>query len=450
MFWLTQRMTAWADRTAVAGERESATYGELLRRTDEWARRLCSDRWLRQARIVAIEGDYGVDACALLLALIDTQRVAVPIASATPAERKRYLEIATVDAVIRIPAAEGSAVQVFPWSPAGPRSPLLAGLLERKRPGLILFSSGSTGEPKAALHDFPRLLERFENPGRTYRTCSFLLFDHIGGLNTLFYTLANGGVLGVPAGRDPDAVCAAIERHRLELLPTSPTFLNLLLLSEAYRRYDLSSLRLITYGTEVMPETTLRRLREALPGVRLRQTYGLSEVGILRSRSRSDDSVWVKVGGEGYETKIVDGTLWVRARSAMLGYLNAPSPFDADGWLDTGDLVEADGEYIRFLGRRNELINVGGQKVFPAEVETVLLEIPEVADATVYGENNPIFGQIVAAAVRPARVVEPAEFRRRIRTWCGKRLPAYKVPTRIRIVERTGVGVRMKKSRRLP
>src|SRR5262249_26068197 len=159
------------------------------------------------------------------------------------------------------------------------------------------------------------------------------------------------------------------------------TFLNLLLLSEAYRCHDLSSLKLITYGTEVMPAPTLERLAAILPGVRLKQTYGLTELGILRSKSRDSGSTWVKVGGEGLETRAADGPLWVRAATAMLGYLNAPSPFDEDGWLDTGDRVEVDGDYVRILGRDSERITVGGEKVYPAEVEDVLLDMENVADA---------------------------------------------------------------------
>lgn len=82
---------------------------------------------------------------------------------------------------------------------------------------------------------------------------------------------------------------------------------------------DMSSLELITYGTEVMPESVLKRLHMALPNARLLQTYGLSELGIMRSKSRDSNSLWVKVDGEGYDTKVVDGILWIKADSAMLG-----------------------------------------------------------------------------------------------------------------------------------
>src|SRR5262249_24919574 len=127
---------------------------------------------------------------------------------------------------------------------AGPRHPLLEQLAAAGRPGLVLFSSGSTGKPKAMLHDFDTLLEKFRQQCPAARILSFRLLDLIGGLNTLFHSLANGGTIITVSNRSPEAVCAAIAQHRVEVLPTSPTFLNLLLLSEAYRQHDLSSLRL--------------------------------------------------------------------------------------------------------------------------------------------------------------------------------------------------------------
>ena len=281
-------------------------------------------------------------------------------------------------------------------------------------------------------------------------TLAFLMIDHIGGINTLFSALANGGTVVATAERNPDQVCAIIERCGVELLPTSPTFLNLLLMSEAYQSYDLSSLKLITYGTESMPQSTLDSIRSIFPSVRVQQTYGLSELGILRSKSESSDSLWVRIGGEGYETKIQDGTLRIRAKAAMLGYLNAPSPFDADGWFDTHDAVETKGEFVRFLGRQSDIVNVGGRKVYPAEVENVLLQMPNVTDATVVGENHPITGHVVLARVRLRHAEKPATFRRRLRDFCRTRLESYKVPARIVIVNQNQVSGRYKKIRRPP
>ncbi|MCL4866576.1 MAG: AMP-binding protein, partial [Gemmatimonadales bacterium] len=225
---------------------------------------------------VAVIGDFSPTAVAVLVALVQLRCILVPLARESRDQHDQFLGIAEVDFVVRIDEADRGTVTRTDFRR---NHPLLTTLRERDEAGLVLFSSGSTGKPKAILHPLPQLLEKFRKPRHCYRTVTFLLFDHIGGFNTLFYTLANLGCIVAPEDRSVNKVCRAIERHRAELLPTSPSFLNLLLLGDVYRDYDLSSLRLVTYGTEVMPERTLERLAEALPGVRLQQTYGLSELG---------------------------------------------------------------------------------------------------------------------------------------------------------------------------
>ena len=197
-----------------------------------------------------------------------------------------------------------------------------------------------------------------------------------------------------------------------------------------------------------MPESTLRRFHEVLPHIELQQTYGLSELGILRSKSRSSDSLWVKLGGEGFQTRVVDDILQIKAESAMLGYLNAPSPFTDDGWFNTGDKVEMDGDYFRILGRQSDIINVGGQKVYPAQVESVVQEMPEVAEVSVYGEKNAIMGQIVCAAVRLRESRDAPQFHQKLKQFCRRRLQTFQIPVRIRLVENAMHGKRFKKNRR--
>jgi long-chain acyl-CoA synthetase len=197
-----------------------------------------------------------------------------------------------------------------------------------------------------------------------------------------------------------------------------------------------------------MPESTLRRFHQVLPHIQLQQTYGLSEVGILRSKSRSSDSLWVKLGGEGFETRVVNDILQIKAESAMLGYLNAPSPFTDDGWFNTGDKVEVDGDYFRILGRQSEIINVGGQKVYPAQVESVVQSMPEVAEVSVYGEKNAIMGEIPCAAIRLRQPRDARQFHRELRQFCRQRLQEFQIPVRIRLVENAMHGERFKKNRR--
>jgi long-chain acyl-CoA synthetase len=433
-----------ADSAAVIWHDQRFTYGDLLERTTHWRAYLQENR-IATGTVVAVEADFSPNAIALMLALIENGCVAVPLTSSVAAKKTEFMAIAGVAVLIELDARDETRLTRFEPPPA---HDILQGLRDRGHPGLILFSSGSTGQSKAAVHDVVSILGKFKMRRHARRAITFLLYDHIGGFNTMLYQLSNAGCIVTVQDRDPDTVLRAVERHKVELLPTSPTFINLILLSEAYSRYDLSSLKIVTYGTEPMPESTLRRFHQLLPHVELQQTYGLSEVGILRSKSRSSDSLWVKLGGEGFQIRVVEGILQIKAESAMLGYLNAPSPFTDDGWFNTDDKVEVDGEYFRILGRQSEIINVGGQKVYPAQVESVVQEMPEVADVSVHGEKNAITGEIVCATIRLRESRDERQFHRELRQFCRDRLQGFQIPVRIRLVENAMHGGRFKKNRR--
>jgi len=432
-------------KDAVVWQDEPFSYAWLLVTVGRWTDFL-RNRALAPGTVVSLEADFSPTSIALLLALVEHGAIIVPLTPSVEAKKPEFRDIAQVEATISIASSDRAYLRK---TGVAASHELFERLRIAGRPGLVLFSSGSTGTSKAAVHDFVPLLEKFKVPRHALRTLTFLLFDHIGGVNTLLYVLSNAGCVVTVPKRSPEVVCAAIERHRVQLLPTSPTFINLLLMSEAYKRHDLSSLEMVTYGTEVMPETTLERFHRLFPRVRLLQTYGLSEVGILRSQSRAADSLWVKVGGDGFETRVVDGMLQIRARSAMLGYLNAPSPFTSDGWLPTGDAVDVDGEYLRIRGRHSEIINVGGEKVYPAEVESVLQSMEGVKDVTVGSEPNPITGQIVTARVKLATGESLPEFRKRMRLFCRDKLPLFKIPQKVILVDEAMHGERFKKMRRV-
>jgi acyl-CoA synthetase (AMP-forming)/AMP-acid ligase II len=436
-------MQSWADRPALICGDETWSFAQLRDSCDDWRGRL-AQQGIMPGDVLAICGDYSPKVCALLLAAAINRNIIVPLASAAVSRRDRLIELAEVQFAVRFESNDSWSIARFDGVP---RHPPYTQIRERDTPGLVLFSSGSTGESKASVLDFDRLLAKFETPRKAYRTLVFLLLDHIGGINTLLHAVCNGGTIVTARERTPNAVCASIETHRIQLLPTTPTFLRLLLIADVIRQHDLSSLEIITYGTEPMPESTLAAVREALPSVPLKQTYGLSELGILPTRSRDPGSVWLKLGSAGYEHKIVDGVLWIRTPSAMLGYLNAPSPFDAEGWFNTQDMVETDGEYVRILGRKSELINVGGEKVHPAEIENVLLQLDNVKDVTVHARPNSITGEVVAAKIT-VKAPEPLdELRRRVRQFCRDRLERYKVPVVIDVVNEDHYSARFKKSR---
>jgi acyl-coenzyme A synthetase/AMP-(fatty) acid ligase len=270
----------------------------------------------------------------------------------------------------------------------------------------------------------------------------------MGGMSTLLSVLAStGGVLIFPEERTVEDIAALVARVHVELLPVTPTFLTLLLASRCYERHDMSSLKLISYGAEPMPQTVLDRMNQLFPQVRFHQTYGTSELCLPRTQSRSSDSLWLKLGGDGFEFRVIDGLLHIRSEFAMLGYLNAPNPIGPDGWMATGDRVAQDGEWIRFLGRDSDVINVGGEKVTPLEIESVLIGTENIRDVRVYGEKDAIFGARIVADVQLLTDEDPTELRRRLRQICLEKLARYKVPVRFNIATGPFHSERFKKVR---
>ena len=438
-----QKIKELPSHQAVVSEEFTTTYQDLLKSYNEFV------AWLGQQNIpsgavVSFDGDYSPQSIGLFLALTNNRNIIVPLSRDSRNHFAEFRDIASTEYDISL--ADNKASLTITGRLAD--HPIYQQLKASNSPGLVLFSSGSTGKSKAIVQDLNKLMSKFQVPRKPLRMLIFLQLDHIGGVNSLLYSLANNGTIVVSQGRTPVNVCQAIARFKAELLPTSPTFLNLLMLSKAYEEYDLSSLKLITYGTEPMQESTLQRLSTLLPDTVLQQTYGLSEVGILRSKSRSSDSLWMKVGGDEFTTKIVNGTLWIKSDSAMLGYLNAPNPFDEEGFLDTGDLVEQDGEWIRILGRASEIINVGGYKVFPAEVESFLLEMENVEDVVVFGEDHPITGKIVAAKFKLKTPETLRELKARMLLFSKNGLQSYKIPGKISITTETTYNERFKRMRR--
>jgi long-chain acyl-CoA synthetase len=430
-------------KDAIVWNNLTYSYDWLLKRYYHWENKI-KKNLIKSGTVVVIEADFSPNSIALLLLLIEKNTIIVPI-SDTVRNKNEFIDISEGEVIIQI--GKNDKVNINRISNHSDNQ-IYKKLKARQHPGLVLFSSGSTGKSKASVHDITYLLEKFKTRRHTFTTITFLLYDHIGGFNTLFYTLSNAGKIVAPIKRTASSILSLIEQHAVELLPTSPTFLNLILISEEYKKFNLSSLKIITYGTEPMPDTTLKKLNKIFPDIKFTQTYGLSEVGILRSKSKSSNSLWVKIGGEDYKTRVVDGMLEIKSKSSMLGYLNAPSPFTDDGWFKTGDSVEVDGEYIKILGRKSEIINVGGEKVYPQEVENIILKIPLVKDVFIYKESNQIIGNIVCADVLLNSVTENRDqIRKDIKSFCLKNLEPYKVPIKINFVQNQVHSSRYKKKR---
>ncbi|WP_407175696.1 ANL family adenylate-forming protein [Bradyrhizobium sp. STM 3562] len=406
---------------------------------------------LRQHKVsagdpVILNSDFSVAGIVTLLALSCLKAIAIPIVNL----RKELIPVLKSECGARFLITPSQDGRIESLGASGDHE-LYGTLRQRNASGLVLLSSGSTGKPKAILHDFDRLLQTRKKAGahNHVTVLLFLLFDHIGGLNTLIKTLLSGGTAVIPGARHPDAICATIEAQRVNVLPTSPTFLNLVLLSGAYTRHDLSSLRLVTYGTEPMPEELLGRLRATFPKIRFVQTFGTSETGIARTRGSRSASTLFKIDSDSQEFRICNGELQLRSSNQFIGYLNSSeASVTEDGWFRTGDAAElTDDGYIRLRGRLKEVINAGGEKVIPLELETILLGHPEVADCVVYGMPNAITGQAVWVDVLPKGPMNKSELQRSIHQFLVERVPRFKIPSRVTLVDHIQMSDRFKKKR---
>ncbi len=414
---------------------QELSYPQLLDKTADYAAQL-SAAGVGAADPVLLSCGFGVDAIACFLALLRLDAIAVLAAPDDPRVEQK-LAASQAKLHLEFPLAGEALIsgqEVRATDAAN--LPLVRELSASGHPGFVIFSSGSTGEPKAVLHDAQRFTAHLEKVQKAKSTIGFLAFDHIAGVDTLLYTLFAGGTLVVPEDRSPKAVCQAVEAYKAQVLPVSPSFLKLLLVSPALEAHDLSSLEVITFGSEPPDPAVTEKLAKLLPNADLLQKYGTSEFGAPRSKTKPGDSRWIKLTSDDFAVRVVDGVMWVKASGTMLGYLNATDPAEQDGWFCTGDRVEQDGDWLRILGRDSDLINVGGEKVFPAEVETVVESLPGVLECAVTGESHPLLGTVVVATVRLtdellAEELSDAALKQRVRKHCRGQLPRYAIPVKV-------------------
>lgn len=411
-------------------------------------RRQCETAGVAPGDVVVTPGDSTFDALAWLFGVAMSGAVAAPLRWERLAELrvwKGFLEIGW-----RV--WEGRLVRVREGTKSPEAVRLFDELRLRQQPGLILATGGTTGIPKLVLHDLTALLGTVPlKETATRRMLPLMRFDHIGGLDMAWRALAGRQVLVAPPLEiTPVTVAELIARHRVEVLPATPSFLNLLLLAGVHRTHDLSSLRVVPYGAEPMPAGLLARLRTALRRVEFVQRFGTSETGALPVQ---DEGKGVVLRGDqkGFSWKLVEGELWVKSPARALGYLAGDnSRFEADGWFRTGDVAEQlPGGSIRVLGRREELINVGGEKVLPGEVEAVLMAHHFVADCRIGPEENAVLGQVVAAdIIWSGPETDALAVKRVLHAYAAGLLPRHKLPTVVRLVTALDATGNLKKQRK--
>ena len=333
-------------------------------------------------------------------------------------------------------------------------------------PALILYTSGTTGEPKGAVlsHEALAFANRsWAGPVMALTPEDVVLgalpFCHSYGLNgALLAPLLAGASVALLARFAPEDALAAIARHRVTVLPGVATMFRRLLDSPALAGADLSSVRLATSGAAPFPWDLAEEWRRRT-GIRILRGYGMTELFRAISYLAADPTDVPDAIGRavpGVALRVVNdegaplppgeqGELWIKTPAAMSAYLAAPEETRAvlaGGWFRTGDLatIGPDG-WVRIVGRKRELILRGGYSVVPAEVEGILLSHPAVAEAAVIGVAHVELGEEVTAFVslRAGGTARPEE----LIAYCRDRLAAYKYPRRVSIMAelpRSGTG----------
>ncbi len=454
---LSDRAGAPDGAVAIRTAARTVTYGELRSDVRELAHRLGSEG-IVSGSLVAARGASEYSAIILAHALWELRAAFVPLnARWTGAELEPALDRLGSFWMMSQRQGDPGAFQVDHVS-RGPSCFEAEGWPNRARTSegtqLILFTSGTTGRPKAAMISF-RAIEASARAAQTQlglsgktRWLACLPLFHIGGLSIAYRSAFYGSELILHPGFEASAANAAIDRGECDIVSLVPTMLHRLLAERAGRRFP-DTLKCILLGGAKAPARLLAEAQRL--GAPVAPTYGLTETAsqlctlppqeFLKLPDRELEAPplpplpgmvmkIVRRSGETYEPGF--GEIAVRGPVLMSGYLGDPEATAAalgGGWLHTGDIgkLTPDGSVI-VSDRRSDLIVTGGENVYPAEVEAVIESHPDISEAAVVGLPDGEWGQRVAAVIAANR--PPAGLDR----FCREHLAGYKVPRTWKVV----------------
>jgi acyl-coenzyme A synthetase/AMP-(fatty) acid ligase len=303
---------------------------------------------------------------------------------------------------------------------------------------VLILTSGTTGRPKGTRHRWSRLLSAAhpDDRGGARRWLLAYNLNQYAGLQVLLHVVGSGDTLVIPESPQPRQALTAMREHAVTRASATPTFWRFLLqLLVAGDAADVPALEQITIGGEAVPDELLDGLRRLFPDAVISQVYASSEFGssvsVTDGKAGLPLSVLDRPEGAPVHFRIVDGELQARSTVGMAGYHGSDDR--DDGWHSTGDLVEVVDGRIRFVGRTTEVINVGGVKVYPLPIESIVAAVPGVVAAAVFGHPNPVTGSSVAVDVVGADGVDEDGLKSSIRAATSSLPPAQR-PRRIRIV----------------
>lgn len=469
-YLIAHAVTLYPDREALIQDDLTLTYRQLDDRSNRVARGLI-DRGVKPGERVALMWPNDIRYVESLFGVMRAGAVAVPLNVKLGDEAIAYV-LEDSDSVAMIVSPD-LATRARALAAAAPRVRFQIGPdeLQQSRPDFdppryapddVCFqpyTSGSTGKPKGVLlthrgqiwnADIVRKVQLVDETERAL--VAVPVYHKNAGLTLKIHLLAGGSAVVLPAF-DSAAVIAAIERYKCTYISGVPAMFRLLVNdTESLARHDVSSLRYATAGSADVPEDLLAAFERAF-GAQIGESYGLTEGGpdVIDSPRwgiRKPGSIGLVLPG--CEVRLVDtrnparevgigevGELITRNPGVTPGYYKLPDVTARkirDGWLHTGDLMQRDGDgYYYFVGRMDDMINVGGENVYPKEVEDLLMQHPNIRDVAVVPAPHSVKGEAPVAFV--VEHVPGAASEEEIKSFFLERGPAYAHPRRIYFCE---------------
>lgn len=309
---------------------------------------------------------------------------------------------------------------------------------------LTILTSGSTGEPKAARHSWASISRPVRKGPESLAPRWLLTYrpNLYAGLQVMLQCFADRGTLAIAdLEMDPQSTAKFMYDAGVQFVSATPSYWRRLLMFADGDLLKKIPLVQITLGGEVVDQPILDNLRRHFPSARLVHIYATTELG--RCFSVSDALAGLPASylntflPDGVELKVHDGELFVRSPNSMRMYdpLSSQQASLMD-WFATGDLVEVKDGRVSFVGRKTEMINVAGNKVYPVEVERVIRVIRGVSDVRVFGKSSSIAGELVACEIVPSANENRKALKEEVVRTCREKLPSHQQPRLIKFVDR--------------
>ena len=354
------------------------------------------------------------------------------------------MEDADIDAVVSDDPARWNAADVKLVVPAGPPARAATPIKTERATEWLMLTSGTSGVPKIAGHTLEALTGAIvaDSPARSAAAVWATFYDirRYGGLQIFLRAIVGGGsmVLSSPHEALADHV-ARLQPRGVTHISGTPSHWRKLLMSGSAAKF---SPRYVRLSGEIADQAVLDGLSAAFPAASVGHAYASTEAGVGFAVNDGREGFPADIVGivrDGVEMKVEDGSLQIRSRRTAHAYIgrNATELMDRDGFVDTGDMVELRGDRYYFVGRRGGIINIGGLKVHPEEIEAVINRQPEVRMSRAKSRRSPITGGIVVVDVILADDADPShsdEIRKRILADCKASLAPHKVPAMIKFV----------------